>query len=146
VSILNQKTLNLSLPQLREFAFELASKLKPSTVILLQGPVGAGKTQLSKFLVEALTGNKDAHSPSYSLINEYKGAKFPIFHIDLYRIKNLNDLDSTGVWDVFQTPGLVIVEWADLIEESAFPIHWNKIKLVFEPDPKNANIRKVSIF
>ena len=139
------KTLNLSLSELKDLAQKMSLDIEPRTLLLLEGPVGAGKTQFCKYLVEKLTGNSEAHSPTYSVINEYKGGPFPIYHIDLYRIQDLNDLDSTGFWDLFNIDGLVLVEWSDLIDESAFPKHWNKIKLSFGIPTSDTNSRSVQV-
>jgi tRNA threonylcarbamoyladenosine biosynthesis protein TsaE len=92
-------------------AKKLARDFKGQEVVLLIGELGAGKTVFAKGIAAGL-GMKDVHqvcSPSYTLINIYK-AKYPIFHIDLYRLgKNAEILDLG--WEDYLGQGIIVVEW-----------------------------------
>ena len=114
------------LNRLETLAHHLVKKFKTPQLVLLQGVLGSGKSQMVRFMCEALNC-PDAHSPAFTLINTYKGG---ITHIDLYRLKGREDLESTGFWDVFVHSSLVFIEWADLLEED-LP-SWPTLFLNFE--------------
>ncbi len=104
-------------------AKKLAREFKGQEVVLLIGELGAGKTVFAKGIAAGL-GMKDVHqvcSPSYTLINIYK-AKYPIFHIDLYRLgKNAEILDLG--WEDYLGQGVIVVEWAEKIKFNLDAIH-----------------------
>ena len=114
------------LSHLEALSRRLVKEFKTPQLVLLKGVLGSGKSQMVRFMCEAL-GCSDAHSPAFTLINNYEGG---ITHIDLYRLKNREDLESTGFWDVFVHSSLVFIEWADLLEES-LP-SWPTLFLHFE--------------
>lgn len=104
-------------------AKRLAKDFKGQEVVFLIGELGAGKTVFAKGIAAGL-GMKDVHqvcSPSYTLINIYK-AKYPIFHIDLYRLgKNAEILDLG--WEDYLGQGVIVVEWAEKIRFNLDAIH-----------------------
>jgi tRNA threonylcarbamoyladenosine biosynthesis protein TsaE len=107
---------------------QLAQWQRPC-VVLLEGPMGAGKTQVAKWIVEGLTA-EDATSPTFGVHHRYSSARGDVDHVDLYRLNSDEDLESTGFWDLFaDSNGFVIVEWADRLPDSVWPAHWRKIKL-----------------
>ncbi|MFW5994159.1 MAG: tRNA (adenosine(37)-N6)-threonylcarbamoyltransferase complex ATPase subunit type 1 TsaE [Bacillota bacterium] len=83
-------------------------------VILLTGQLGTGKTCLSQGLIDRLTG-RNASSPSYSLINQYQGSGFDIFHIDLYRVDNEYELEEIGIYEILLEENLILIEWPEII-------------------------------
>jgi len=94
-------------------AKKLAQGFKGKEVVLLKGELGTGKTVFAKGLAAGL-GLKDFHqvcSPSYTLINIYQ-AKYPIFHIDLYRLGKETEIMDLG-WEDYLGQGVIIVEWAE---------------------------------
>jgi tRNA threonylcarbamoyladenosine biosynthesis protein TsaE len=114
----NPKTIHTSASE-RE-TFELAKSLAESfqghEVVLLTGELGAGKTIFAKGIAAGL-GLEDTHqvcSPSFTLVNIYQ-AKYPVFHIDLYRLgKNAEILDLG--WEDYLDRGIIIVEWAEKLK------------------------------
>ena len=93
----------------------LAAQLGSTRVVCLSGQLGAGKTALTRGLVEGL-GVEDStivHSPSFTLINEYPGAADKIYHIDLYRLESLKDHYSIGLDEILWEDAFVIIEWAE---------------------------------
>ena len=92
---------------------------------LLVGPVGSGKTESLKQIYD-LYGFKDAASPSFAIHHQSRNQSGQILdHVDLYRIKDQDDLESTGFWDLFQSQASwIFVEWADLISLEAWPANW----------------------
>lgn len=97
-------------------AKNLAKSFKGREVVLLEGELGAGKTIFAKGIAAGL-GLKDVHqvcSPSYTLINIYQ-AKYPVFHIDLYRLSKDSEIMDIG-WEDYLGQGVIIVEWAEKIK------------------------------
>ncbi len=93
---------------------EIAAGLAPGSVLALVGGLGAGKTRLVKGLARALGFPGEVTSPTFSLVHEYRGGRLPLFHFDLYRLKDDQELLGIG-WDEFlDEPGIVVAEWADL--------------------------------
>lgn len=94
-------------------------------VIGLSGPMGAGKTEFTKCLLKSLNGEA-ASSPTFALHNRYEMGQRAVDHFDLYRLKNDEDLESSGFWDCFdQTQGLIVIEWADRIDLKYYPSGWD---------------------
>lgn len=122
------KTESISLIELPAYSKRLLARCKDRTVILLNGPLGSGKTQLVKTCVRLLGGDT-AESPTFSIINEYT-TKIPVYHIDLYRLESLSDIDSTGFWDLFElNQALIFIEWAERIDIKEIPLYWQKINV-----------------
>jgi tRNA threonylcarbamoyladenosine biosynthesis protein TsaE len=98
------------------FGRQLAAYLFPGAVVALIGPLGAGKTHLTRAIAEGL-GIADANvvnSPTFVLIQEYD-ARLPIYHFDAYRLQNETEFADLGVHEYFQGHGVSIVEWADKV-------------------------------
>lgn len=104
----------------------LAQELRPGDRVALQGDLGAGKTCLTRGLMEALYHNTPAQerawvsSPTYTLVNLYP-APAPwgeVAHFDLYRLHDVDDLESTGYWDTLAEAELAIIEWIDQVPEA----------------------------
>ena len=92
---------------------KIGKLLKEGDVVALIGDLGAGKTVISKGLCSGLGVEEDyITSPTYTIINQYDG-KIPVYHIDLYRLKNSSELYNLG-WDEYiYGHGTCIIEWAD---------------------------------
>lgn len=86
--------------------------------------MGVGKTTLVRFLTEAL-GASPATSPTYSIFNKYEAPELILYHVDLYRVETLEDLDSTGFWDLFSDrQAVILIEWAERIDADDYPKDW----------------------
>jgi tRNA threonylcarbamoyladenosine biosynthesis protein TsaE len=107
---------------------KLAKCLKPSDVVALFGDLGSGKTAFVSGIAQGL-GTQDAvSSPTFALVHEYRG-KISIYHFDMYRVVNWDDLYSTGFFDYLENGGICVVEWSENIE-NALPK--DAIKVSFE--------------
>lgn len=96
---------------------EFAAEAKPGDVFGLIGTLGTGKTHWSKGFVNAIDGNAQVTSPTFSIVNEYRGGNPALFHFDLYRLKSAEELIALG-WDEYlDGDAIVICEWADLFPE-----------------------------
>jgi len=85
---------------------------RPGDVILLMGNLGAGKTCLTKGIARGLKAIKPVQSPTFVLVREIEG-RLPLYHIDLYRLSGLAEIENLGLDDYFYGSGLTVVEWAD---------------------------------
>lgn len=99
-----------------EIAKKFSSELKQGDIVALIGSLGSGKTIFVKGICDGLSAQQNPLSPTFSIINEYRG-KFVIYHFDFYRIKNLEELYDIGFEDYFNNDGICLIEWADLFEE-----------------------------
>lgn len=94
-------------------ARDLAAHLAPNSVVLLTGDLGAGKTAFVKGLAEGLGLDPlEVSSPTFTLIQEYRGGRLTLFHIDLYRLSP-REVDDLGLDDLIESGGVVAIEWPD---------------------------------
>lgn len=119
---------------------QLADILKNRDVVVLSGVLGAGKTSLIKGLAAGLGIEPDAvKSPSYTLVNEYRG-RMPLYHLDLYRMKDTSELINIGWDDYLLRDGIVVVEWG----EKAGPfLPSERVEIIITI--KSENVRHLSI-
>ena len=90
----------------------LAALLRAGDVVALYGDLGAGKTTLSRGLINAIMGEEtEVPSPTYTLVQTYEAPAFPIFHFDLYRLESPDELVELG-WDETEI-GLALIEWPE---------------------------------
>lgn len=104
----------------------LAESLGPGDVVALTGELGAGKTCFAQGLARGLGVTARAVSPTFVLINEYRG-RLPVHHVDAYRTESLTELLDLGLEELFSGDGVTIVEWADkllpLLPPDAVHVH-----------------------
>jgi len=93
----------------------LAQTLTPGDVVGLTGDLGAGKTCFIQGLARGLGIKGHATSPTFVLINEYRG-RLPVRHVDAYRTESLAQLLDLGLPELFDEPGITVIEWADKVE------------------------------
>ena len=98
-------------------AARLAAEMPPGTVLCLHGDLGAGKTCFVQGLAQALGVRRPVGSPTFTLINEYRGTR-PLAHIDLYRVRGAGDAFGLGLEDyLFHFSGIVAIEWAERVAD-----------------------------
>jgi len=101
--------------QTHEIAARLADRLVAGDVVAFRGGMGAGKTAFTAGLALALGFEGDVYSPTFALVNEYFGGRFPIFHFDMYRVCSWEDLESAGFFEYLNRGGVCVVEWSENI-------------------------------
>ena len=121
--------IDYSLDEIQKVA-RLVAKVINSDIILLSGEVGVGKTTLIKEILKILKVNDNVNSPTFSIINEYltRDEKI-VYHIDLYRIKHIDELHSIGFFEYLDSKNLCFIEWGEIIEE-ILKVDYNKFLIV----------------
>tara|TARA_B100000945_G_C20264040_1_gene540677 strand:- start:242 stop:676 length:435 start_codon:yes stop_codon:yes gene_type:complete len=100
------------------FGKNFAKELIPYSILLLKGPIGAGKTSLVQGIAEGLLINESITSPTFALSNHYYSGKLPLIHMDFYRLKNVlsaEELFLEEEEELNQNGGIMIIEWPELI-------------------------------
>lgn len=97
-----------------EIAENIESEKFPGMVICLDGELGSGKTVFVKGFAKALGITETVTSPTFSLVKEYPDGEMPLYHMDVYRLDENNDI---GVEDYLNMDGVCIIEWPEMIED-----------------------------
>ncbi len=104
-----------------ELGRKLAAEIKPGSLVLLRGELGAGKTTLIKGIAEGFRAAEAERvtSPTFTLIHEYRGPNVTLYHIDLYRIDTQRELDTLAVDDLMDANSILLIEWGEKFERFA---------------------------
>lgn len=94
----------------------LGRAINTKTVIAFKGGLGAGKTCFTAGLAKGLGYEGAVTSPTFALINEYLGGRLPIYHFDMYRISDEDELYSIGFYDYYDQEAVIVAEWSENIE------------------------------
>lgn len=111
----------------------LSGELRGGEVLALVGDLGAGKTTLTRGLVSGLGGEAEVTSPTFALVQEYRGGRLAVFHFDFYRVEEAEELLDLGWDDYLEREGVVIVEWPHRHTE-LLPSHTRWFRLSHHPD------------
>lgn len=95
----------------KQLASTLAPYLHPGDVLVLDGDLGAGKTQFTQGLAAGLGIRADVVSPTFNIVLEYTDGSLPLYHFDLYRLEDENELEDVGYYELIDADGVVLVEW-----------------------------------
>lgn len=99
---------------------ELAKRLGPGSVVALYGDLGAGKTAFVRGLAQGLGIRESVSSPTFTIVNEYPG-KIPLFHFDMYRLRDERELFDIGWEDYLDRGGVCALEWSERVEGAIGP-------------------------
>jgi tRNA threonylcarbamoyladenosine biosynthesis protein TsaE len=104
-----------------ELGRRLAAELKPGSVVVLRGELGAGKTTLVKGIAEGFHAAEADRvtSPTFTLIHEYRGPEVTVYHIDLYRVDTQRELDTLALDDLMDGHSILVIEWGEKFERFA---------------------------
>lgn len=101
-----------------ELGLAIGRQIGPKSIICIGGEMGAGKTALSQGIIRGLgVTDKYITSPTYTLVNEYKVDGVDVYHFDIYRVGDYDELSAIGFEEYFRENSVVIIEWADIIKD-----------------------------
>lgn len=123
-------------------AKEFADGLKGGEFVAMYGELGAGKTAFVQGVARALGITRHVTSPTFTIVNEYEG-RLPLYHFDVYRISDPDEMYEIGYEDYLGMGGVCIVEWSELIEE-LFPEEYIRIT-INKDDGKGFDYREIVI-
>lgn len=126
-----------------DIAKKLAEKAQPGEVYCLSGDLGVGKTVFTKGFAAGLGIQEPVSSPTFTIVQIYEEGRLPLYHFDVYRIEDIEEMEEIGYEDCFYGEGVCLVEWAELIKE-ILPEHCKKIRIAKELD-KGYDYRRISI-
>ena len=101
----------------KKTGIEIGRRVKAGTVIALSGDLGTGKTALTKAVAEGLGVKEVITSPTFNIVKQYETGRLPLYHFDVYRIGDVDEMYELGYEEFFFGSGVSIVKWADLIED-----------------------------
>lgn len=125
----------------KDIGFNLASKLREKTVVILTGDLGSGKTKLIEGFLSFFGLEEEISSPTFTIVNEYDAKDFKIFHFDLYRLADVDEFYAMGGEEYLQN-GLCIFEWGEMIEEI---LQTRYTKITFSRNTENTDFRNLRI-
>lgn len=125
----------------QNIAKDIADTLKGGEFIAMYGDLGAGKTAFVQGLAKALGISDPVTSPTFTIVNEYIDGRIPLYHFDVYRIADPDEMYEIGFDEYVGSDGVCLVEWAELIEE-LFPENYCKITIL-KDDEKGFDYRKI---
>ena len=122
---------------------QIGEKAVPGDVYTLVGDLGVGKTVFTKGLAKGLGIEEPVSSPTFTIVQIYEEGRMPLYHFDVYRIGDVEEMDEIGYEDCIYGEGVSLIEWADLIEE-ILPEHYVEIKI--EKDPcRGFDFRRITV-
>ena len=98
---------------------KFSQKLNPQSIVLLQGPIGAGKTSFVQGIAKGLSISEEITSPTFALSHHYNSGRIPLIHLDLYRLENISSAKEvffSEEEEAIQNQAILIIEWPELIE------------------------------
>ena len=107
-----------SAAETRALGEQLARQLKPGDVVVLQGELGAGKSELTRGIAKGLGVTETVTSPSFTILNVYDSGRCPLYHFDWYRIESADELYELGMDEYLGGDGIAVVEWAERCPEA----------------------------
>jgi len=130
----------------RALAARLAAALRPGDTVLLEGPVGAGKSAFARAAIRAMQAAagqtaEAVPSPSFTLVQEYRAGDTTIWHADLFRLADPDELAELGLDEAFDE-AIVFVEWPALLGSETPPRH---LRLTLTPDAADADLRHAGL-
>ena len=143
--MMDNKQILDSLSEKETFAIakELAENAKAGDVYCLSGDLGVGKTVFTKGFAAGLGITEPVSSPTFTIVQIYEEGRLPLYHFDVYRIEDIEEMEEIGYEDCFYGEGVSLVEWAELIKE-ILPDNCKKI-LIEKDLNKGFDYRRITI-
>ena len=130
-----------SAAETEQLGARLARVLKAGDVIAYRGDLGAGKTAFTRGLARGLGISEPVTSPTYTIVNEYPQGRLPLFHFDMYRLSNPEELFDLGWEDYLVREGVCAVEWSENVAEALT----DPILVSIRRDPAEEDTRHITI-
>lgn len=127
------------------FAFgeKLGREAKPGSIFALNGDLGVGKTIFTKGFAKGMEIEEPVSSPTFTIVQIYEEGRLPLYHFDVYRIADPEEMEEIGYGDYFYGDGACLIEWAELIEELLPP---ETIRITIEKDlEKGFDYRRIEV-
>ena len=126
-----------------ELGIHFGKEAKPGTVCTLIGDLGVGKTVFTQGFAAGLGIQEPVNSPTFTIVQEYDDGRLPLYHFDVYRLGDVDEMDEIGYEDYFYGEGICLIEWSERIRE-ILPEH--PIQITIEKDlEKGFDYRKISV-
>jgi tRNA threonylcarbamoyladenosine biosynthesis protein TsaE len=100
-----------------EIGKQLGERVKPGDIICINGDLGAGKTHFTKGIALGLGVSENITSPTFTIVNEYESGRLKLFHFDVYRVNDPDEIDNIGFDEYIFSNGVSVIEWANYIDE-----------------------------
>ncbi len=126
-----------------DFGKHLGEHAEAGTVYTLIGDLGVGKTVLTQGLAKGLNITEPVSSPTFTIVQIYEEGRLPLYHFDVYRIGDVEEMEEIGYEDYFYGEGVTLIEWANLIEE-ILPEHYTEIRIEKDLE-KGFDYRKITV-
>lgn len=126
-----------------EFGRRIGQQAGPGEVYTLIGDLGVGKTVLTQGVAAGLGIDGPVSSPTFTIVQIYEEGRLPLYHFDVYRIGDVEEMEEIGYEDCFYGEGVCLIEWADLIEE-ILPREYRQIKIEKNLE-KGFDYRKITV-
>lgn len=124
----------------------IAPLLGPGEAVLLSGPLGAGKSELARGLIRALTSpEEEVPSPTFTLVQLYETPGLRLAHFDLYRLERPEEADELGLDDIL-ADGAAVIEWPDRLDPAALPAHRLALEIGPEGEGRRARLTPFGSF
>ena len=124
-------------------AEEIARQASPGDIYLLEGDLGVGKTVFAKGFARGLGITEPVTSPTFTIVQEYHEGRLPLYHFDVYRIADVEEMDEIGYEDYFFGDGVCLIEWAELIRD-ILPEQCVEVTITKELD-KGFDFRRIQV-
>ena len=128
-----------SAAETEKIGFLLGKSISRPQVVAMFGELGAGKTAFTRGFAKGMGIDSDVSSPTFALVNEYRGIDKTLYHFDMYRISGWDDLYSTGYFDYLDEGAVLIIEWSENIE-AVLPENCIRVKITKTENPNERNI------
>lgn len=100
-----------------QFGKELGEQAQPGEIYTLVGDLGTGKTVLTQGIASGLGIEEPICSPTFTVVQVYEEGRMPLYHFDVYRIGDIEEMEEIGYEEYFYGQGLTMIEWANLVQE-----------------------------
>ena len=121
----------------------MGREARPGQVICLNGDLGVGKTVFTQGFADGLGIGEPVNSPTFTILQQYDDGRLPLYHFDVYRIGDVEEMDEIGYEECFYGDGVCLVEWSSLIREI---LPEKVIRVTFEKDMERGfNYRRITV-